>query len=106
MQRSSKEAFIKSWRLVVLLGCQETCDLDYHEALDSDEQDAMVLGRSVDSSEMYALDCQKRPCSVLKLPKCPQLQLREVAFIKGLPANCICLTLEFVFLTVWNFKKL
>ena len=96
------------------MGCQETCDLDYHEtcdlddheALDSDEQDAMVLGRSVDSSEMYALDCQKRPCSVLKLPKCPQLQLREVAFIKGLPANCICLTVEFCILDSLEFQEI
>ena len=64
MQRSSKEALVKNWRLVVHLDCQETCDLDYHEtcdlddheALDSDEQDAMVLGKSVDSSEKYVLE--------------------------------------------------
>jgi hypothetical protein len=106
VQRSSKEAFVKSWRLVVHLDCQETCDLDYHETLDSDEQDAMVLGKSVDSSEMYALDCQKCPCSVLKLPKCPLLQLREVAFIKGLAANCICLTVEFCILSSLDFQEI
>ena len=79
MQRSSKEAFVKSWRLVVHLDCQETCDLDDHEALDSDEQDAMVLGRNIDSSEMYALDCQVSMLCA-KITKMPTVAIKRGGF--------------------------
>lgn len=90
MQRSSKEALVKSWRLVVHLDCQETCDLDYHEtcdlddheALDSDEQDAMVLGKSVDSSEMYALDCQVSMLCA-KITKMPTVAIESGGFYQG-----------------------
>ena len=64
------------------MGCQETCDLDYHEALDSDEQDAMVLGRNIDSSEMYALDCQVSMLCA-KITKMPTVAIESGGFYQG-----------------------